>query len=75
LEAGEYDWAHLAFTIWPRRVEKLCVTDRSVAIAHGLEHLCKVEPPKPKKKQGKTTAKGSLNQEVADVIVQTDLVK
>ena len=54
LEAGEYDWAHLAHSIWPQRVEKACETDRSIAIAHGLEHLCQVEPPKPKKTRAKT---------------------
>jgi len=53
LEKGDYDWAHLAYTIWPQRVEKVCEKDRSIAIAHGLEHLCKVEPPKPKKPRGK----------------------
>jgi hypothetical protein len=52
-EKGDYDWAHLAYTIWPERVEKVCEKDRSIAIAHGLEHLCKVEPPKPKKPRGK----------------------
>jgi hypothetical protein len=51
LEKGDYDWAHLAYSIWPKRVEKVCETDRSIAIAHGLEHLCKVEPPKPKKER------------------------
>ena len=49
LAAGDYDWAHLAYTIWPDRVRQLCEKDRSVAIAHGLEHLCKTEPPKTKK--------------------------
>jgi hypothetical protein len=53
LEKGDYDWAHLAHTIWPERVEKVCEKDRSIAIAHGLEHLCKIEPPKPKKPRGK----------------------
>jgi hypothetical protein len=53
LTKGDYDWAHLAYTIWPRRVEKACEKDRSIAIAHGLEHLCKTQPPKPKKKRGK----------------------
>ncbi|MEI8370739.1 MAG: SAM-dependent methyltransferase [Planctomycetia bacterium] len=53
LEKGDYDWAHLAYTIWPERVEKVCERDRSIAIAHGLEHLCKIEPPKPKKPRGK----------------------
>ena len=56
LEKGDYDWAHLAYTVWPKRVEKVCETDRSIAIAHGLEHLCKVAPPKPKKKSGKKKA-------------------
>jgi hypothetical protein len=50
LEKGNYDWAHLAYSIWPERVAKACEKDRSLAIAHGLEHLCKVEPPKAKKK-------------------------
>ena len=51
LEKGDYDWAHLAYSIWPKRVEKVCETDRSIAIAHGLEHLCKVAAPKPKKER------------------------
>jgi hypothetical protein len=38
LEAGEHDWAHLAYAIWPDRVQEKCKTDRSLAIAHGLEH-------------------------------------
>ncbi|MHB1308129.1 MAG: BREX-1 system adenine-specific DNA-methyltransferase PglX [Limisphaerales bacterium] len=49
LEKGDYDWAHLAYTIWPDRVREKCKTDRSLAIAHGLEELCTVAPPKPKK--------------------------
>jgi hypothetical protein len=53
LAKGDYDWAHLAYTIWPSRVEKACEKDRSIAIAHGLEHLCKIAPPKPKKKRAK----------------------
>ena len=40
LSNGDYDWAHLAYTIWPKRVEEVCKTDRSIAIAHDLEHLC-----------------------------------
>ncbi len=55
LAKGEYDWAHLAYSIRPREVEKACEKDRSIAIAHGLEHLCKIEPPKPKKKRAKNT--------------------
>jgi hypothetical protein len=51
LEAGDYDWAHLAYTIWPDRVKEKCKTDRSLAIAHGLEAICTVEPPKPRTKK------------------------
>ncbi len=39
LQAGDYDWAHLALAIWPDRVRGKCVTDKSLAIAHDLEHL------------------------------------
>ena len=45
LVAGEYDWAHLAYVLWPDRVRDLCRKDRSVAIAHGLEDLCEVTVP------------------------------
>lgn len=37
LEAGEYDWAHLALSIWPNRVVRASHKDRSYAIAHDLE--------------------------------------
>jgi hypothetical protein len=37
LVKGDYDWAHLAFHLWPERVIRACTTDRSLAIAHRLE--------------------------------------
>lgn len=37
LEKGEFDWAHLAYSLWPERVRAACRKDRSYAIAHGLE--------------------------------------
>lgn len=43
LEKGDYDWAHLAMAYWPDRVREECKTDKSLAIAHDLEHLY-VEP-------------------------------
>ena len=43
LEAGDYDWAHLAMSIWPARVVPKCVEDRSLAIAHEVEDLFWVE--------------------------------
>ena len=39
LVKGEYDWAHLAMHLWPERVVPKCVTDASLAIAHGLEEV------------------------------------
>ena len=43
LAAGTYDWAHLAMHLWPERVVPKCTTDRSLAIAHGLEDVFWVE--------------------------------
>lgn len=43
LEKGDYDWAHLALTIWPARVVPKCTKDRSLAIAHDVEDLFWVE--------------------------------
>ena len=50
LERGDYDWAHLAYSIWPERVREKCKTDKSLAIAHGLETLY-VEPKTGTKKK------------------------
>lgn len=49
LEKGDYDWAHLAMNYWPERVREKCKTDKSLAIAHGLEDLY-VEPEAALKK-------------------------
>jgi hypothetical protein len=46
LKTGEYDWAHMAYSIWPDRVRERCKADLSIAIAHGLEGICEVEVPK-----------------------------
>ena len=43
LQEEEYDWAHLAMSIWPSRVIPKCVEDRSLAIAHDIEKLFWVE--------------------------------
>jgi len=37
LAAGKYDWSCAAMHLWPERVIPKCATDRSLAIAHGLE--------------------------------------
>ncbi|WFU25114.1 hypothetical protein QA649_02370 [Bradyrhizobium sp. CB1717] len=43
LVAGRFDWAHMAMQLWPERVIPKCRTDRSLAIAHGLEDIFWVE--------------------------------
>jgi hypothetical protein len=37
LQTGEFDWATTGMRLWPERVIAKCATDRSLAIAHGLE--------------------------------------
>jgi hypothetical protein len=58
LESGDYDWAHLALSIWPDRVVRTAHKDRSIAIAHGLDanlwHEVKV---KKTSKTGRVTTK------------------
>lgn len=51
LEQGEFDWASLAMGYWPNRVREKCKTDKSLAIAHGLEAL--YQEPKEKKGRGR----------------------
>ncbi|GHT91738.1 hypothetical protein FACS1894116_00790 [Betaproteobacteria bacterium] len=53
LEKGDYDWAHLAMNTWPARVREKCKTDKSLAIAHGLEALYVAPEAKPKKNRSK----------------------
>jgi hypothetical protein len=53
LEKGDYDWARLAMNYWPERVREKCKTDKSLAIAHGLEDLYVEPEAKPQKKRGK----------------------
>ncbi|NKL94167.1 type II restriction endonuclease subunit M [Rhizobium leguminosarum bv. viciae] len=52
LEKGNYDWSHLAMAYWPDRVREKCKTDKSLAIAHHLEHLY-VEPEPKSGSKGK----------------------
>jgi len=58
LEKGDYDWSHLAMNYWPERVREKCKTDKSLAIAHGLEDLY-IEPEvAPKKTRGRKKTGG-----------------
>lgn len=56
LEKGDYDWAHLAMAYWPDRVREKCKTDKSLAIAHGLEDLYVEPEAAPKKTRGRKKA-------------------
>jgi hypothetical protein len=56
LEKGDYDWAHLAMNYWPDRVREKCKTDKSLAIAHGLENLYVEPAAKPKKARSRKKA-------------------
>jgi hypothetical protein len=67
LEAGEYDWAHMAYTIWPARVRDVCRRDRSIAIAHGLEELCEVAV-----KVGSTRRKTMTEDETAPLLEEDE---
>lgn len=54
LENGDFDWARLAYSYWPRRIREKCKDDKSLAIAHGLESVY-VEPQgKPRKFRAKS---------------------
>ena len=53
LKKGDYDWAHLAMYYWPDRVRVKCKTDKSLAIAHGLEDLYIEPEAEPKKTRGR----------------------
>lgn len=67
LEAGEFDWAHLAYSIWPDRVKKVCETDRSIAIAYDLESLYKEDLSKVKKtKKAKAGKSAVVKEEIID---------
>ena len=38
MEQGDYDWSCLALRIWPQRVIRKAYEDRSLAVAHNVEH-------------------------------------
>ena len=59
LEKGEYDWARLAMEYWPARVREKCKTDKSIAIAHDLEHLYEEPEKKFGNNRGRKKAGGA----------------
>jgi hypothetical protein len=65
LAAGKYDWAHIAMHLWPERVVPKCVTDRSLAIAHGLEEVLWIEGA-----DGKWTRRATPAQPIDDLVAK-----
>lgn len=67
MEKGDYNWSHLAYSLWPDHIREKCRTDRSLAIAHGLEDLCEVkETVKKKKKSKQSKMKCDLQESLED---------
>jgi hypothetical protein len=57
LSRGDYDWAHLAYSIRRDQVQEKCKADRALAIAHGIEHVCLTQAPKAEKEQKRTATR------------------
>ena len=62
---GDYDWSHLAMHLWPDRVVPTCATDRSFAIAHGLEDTFWLEDT-----NGKWKPRATPTRPLADLIAE-----
>jgi len=53
LQDGAFDWSHLALSLRPDQVQAACRRDRSIALAHDLEHLYEGDPPTPTARRGR----------------------
>jgi len=60
MEKGDYDWGHLACSIWPERVLRKCHQDRSLAIAHDVVDVFWHEVEVPVKRGKTSTGKTKL---------------
>lgn len=56
LQKGEYDWSHLAMSMFPARVTQKAKKDWCLALTHGLEHLCENKPKEKKTRKKKVDA-------------------
>lgn len=56
LVKGDYDWSHLAMSLYPARVTQKAKKDWCLALTHGLEHLCENKPKEKKSRKKKSTA-------------------
>lgn len=62
LTEGDYDWSHLAMSLYPARVSQKAKKDWCLALTHGLEHLCENKPKekRPRKEKGNGADEPSL---------------
>ena len=67
LESGDYDWAHLACSIWPQRVLEKCHQDKSLAIAHEVEDIFWSEIEVPIIRRGRDTSQTKLEWQPKDL--------
>jgi len=74
LEKGDYDWAHLACSIWPERVLRKCHQDRSLAIAHDVEDIFWHEVEVPVIRRGRDTGETKLEWQPKD-LTDTELTE
>lgn len=62
LKNGDYDWSHLAMSMFPSRVTQKAKKDWCMALTHGLEHLCENKPKEKKSRKKKAdTVQTELN--------------
>lgn len=53
LAKGDYDWSHLAMSMYPARVAQKAKKDWCMALTHGLEHICENKPKEKKTRKKK----------------------
>lgn len=62
LEKGDYDWSHLAMSMYPARVTQKAKKDWCMALTHGLEHICE---NKPKEKKARKKKEDNINPQLS----------
>ena len=60
LNAGEYDWSHLAFSMFPSRIREKAKRDWCMALTHGLEEIC-LNRPRERRARRSTAAEETNN--------------
>ena len=62
LNDGDYDWSHLAFSMFPSRIRDKAKKDWSLALTHGLEEICVNKPKERKSRAEKSATDDSIEQ-------------